>query len=100
VLARASLAVMATGGRLNVTLDDESAAKLAAMAARAHVQEGTLARSLLARAIDDADPDARDILELLDGVPGALGRAKRGLRDGAAGRTIGLDELGAWRGSS
>ena len=40
--------------RLNVTLDAERAAKLARLAERMHVQEGTLARSLLASALDDA----------------------------------------------
>ena len=37
--------------RLNVTLDDERAAKLARLAERMHVHEGTLARSLLATAL-------------------------------------------------
>jgi hypothetical protein len=41
--------------RLNVTLDQEQSARLARLAERTHVQEGTLARSLLAMAIEDAD---------------------------------------------
>ena len=36
---------------------------------RAHMQEGTLARSLLSQAIDDADPDARHVVEIPDGIP-------------------------------
>ena len=43
--------------RLNVTLDSEHAAKLSMLAERTHVQEGTLARSLLSSALDEADPD-------------------------------------------
>ena len=38
-----------------MTLDDERAAKLARLAERMHVQEGTLARSLLATALDEAE---------------------------------------------
>jgi predicted transcriptional regulator len=79
--------------RLNVTLDPAYAAKLAKMAERTHVNEGTLARSLLSQALDDADPDPRHIAELLDGLPGALERAREGLEDAKAGRTINLDDL-------
>lgn len=79
--------------RLNVTLDGERAAKLARLAERVHVQEGTLARSLLSQAIDEADPDPRNVAELLDGVPGALARAQRGLEQARAGETVALDEL-------
>lgn len=38
---------------INVTLDDEHAAKLARLAERTHVQEGTLARSLLSTPLDE-----------------------------------------------
>ena len=44
--------------RLNITLDDEQAAKLSRLADRLHLQAGTVARSLLSTAIDEADPDA------------------------------------------
>ena len=47
-----------TTRRLNVSLDEQRASKLARLADRAHVPGGTLARSLLSAAIDDADPDA------------------------------------------
>jgi predicted transcriptional regulator len=80
-------------GRVNVTLDDEHAAKLRRLAERAHVNEGTLARSLLASALDDADPDPRNITELLDGVDGAFERAQRGRRQIDEGRGIELEEL-------
>jgi len=43
-----------------------------------HIQPGTIARSLLSVALDDADPDARNVAELLDGIPGALARAELG----------------------
>jgi predicted transcriptional regulator len=79
---------MAQANRINVTLDDEYAAKLARLAQQAHVQEGTLARSLLSRAIDEADIDARDMVRLLDGIPGARERFEQGLRDIEEGRTV------------
>jgi hypothetical protein len=79
--------------RLNVTLDAERAAKLARLAERTHVQEGTLARSLLATALDEADPDARNVVELLDAIPGAHERAELGLVQARRGETVALDEL-------
>jgi predicted transcriptional regulator len=80
-------------GRLNVTLDDEYAAKLAKLAERTHVQEGTLARSLLSHAIDEADVDPSNVVELLDGISGAFERAQLGLEQARSGQTIALDEL-------
>jgi hypothetical protein len=85
--------VAAPTTRLNVTLDPERAAKLALLAERTHTQEGTLARSLLSQAIDEADVDARHIVELLDGIPGAFERAQLGLEQARAGKTITVDEL-------
>jgi hypothetical protein len=79
--------------RLNVTLDQEHAARLARLAERTHVQEGTLARSLLSMAIEDADPDARSVVGVLDGIPGAYERAQLGLKRAQSGETISLDEL-------
>lgn len=79
--------------RLNVTLDGEHAAKLAQLAERTHVQEGTLARSLLSQALDEAGADARNVARLLDVIPGAFDRAQLGLRHAKAGRTIELNEL-------
>lgn len=79
--------------RLNVTLDPERAAKLALLAERTHTQEGTLARSLLSQAIDEADVDPRHVVELLDGIPGAFERAQLGLEQARAGETIAVDEL-------
>lgn len=79
--------------RLNVTLDSEHAERLARMAERMHVQEGTLARSLLSTAIDEADPDARTITALLNGIPGAYERTMKSLESAREGRTVSLDEL-------
>jgi hypothetical protein len=79
--------------RINVTLDGEYGAKLTQLAQRAHVQEGTLARSLLSSAIDQADPDASNIVALLDGIDGAWEDAELGRRQALAGDTISLDDL-------
>jgi hypothetical protein len=84
---------MAEKVRLNVTLDAEIFAKLSTMAARTHLQEGTLARSLLSRAIDAAEPDGEEVTELLDRVDGAFESAKRGLRDIDRNRTVSIDRL-------
>ena len=79
--------------RLNVTLDEVHAAKLARIAERTHLQEGTLARSLLSQAIDEADIDAASVVQLLDGIPGAFDRAQTGLAQAHAGTTVPLDDL-------
>ena len=79
--------------RINVSLDDEHAARLSQLAERLHVQEGTVARSLLAQALEEADPDPRQIADLLERIPGARERLAAGLADLDAGRTIPLDEL-------
>ena len=79
--------------RLNITLDEEQALRLARLAERLHLQPGTVARSLLSSAIDDADPDPRNIVELLDGIPGALERAQLGLEQARTGATVSLDDL-------
>jgi len=79
--------------RINVTLEPEYAEKLAVLAERAHTQEGTLARSLLSQAIDEADIDARSIVEILDGIPGAFERAELGIEEIRAGKGIPLDDL-------
>lgn len=79
--------------RLNVTLDEEHAVRLARLAERTHVQEGTLARSLLSMAIEEADPDASSIVAVLDGIPGAYERAQCGLERARSGETIALDDL-------
>ena len=79
--------------RLNVTLDDAQWLKLQRLAERTHTNEGTLARSLLSTALDEADPDVRNVIELLDGIPGALERALLGAEQARTGLGTGLDEL-------
>ncbi len=79
--------------RLNITLDDERAEKLSRLAERMHVQPGTVARSLLAHALDEADPDPGNVVELLDGIDGAYERAQLGLRQAHGGQTVSLDRL-------
>ena len=86
-------AIFATVNRVNVTLDDVHALKLRRLAERTHTNEGTLARSLLASALDEADPDARDVAELLDGIPGAFERARLGRDQSRAGLGTPLEEL-------
>ena len=68
------------GVRLSVTLDADGAAKLARLAARINVRKSVLARSLLATALDEADPDPRTVSDVLDYIPGAWERAQLGLR--------------------
>ena len=77
--------------RLRVTLPPAYGEKLARIAARTHVNEETIASSLLLQAIDDADSDPRQIVALLDRVPGAWDRVENGIADARAGRTIPLD---------
>lgn len=79
--------------RVNITLNEEQAAKLARLARRVHVNEGTLARSLLSSAIDDADPDPDTVVAVLDGIDGAWERAQLGRRQAGAGDTVSLSDL-------
>lgn len=81
------------GRRINVSLGSEHARKLERLAARTHVNEGTLARSLLAQAIDETDIDAENIVALLDSIPGAFEQAAKAQADYEEGRTISLDEF-------
>lgn len=82
-----------SSSRLNVTLAPEHAEKLRRMAAQSYMQEGTLARSLLSRAIDEADIDANSMVDLLNRIPGALDRAREGRQQGRHGQTIALEDL-------
>ena len=79
--------------RINVTLDPEYAEKLSRLADRMHVQEGTLAKSLLSTALDGADPDADHIAGLLDSLPGAYDRTQEGIAQARRGEGVPLDEL-------
>jgi hypothetical protein len=79
--------------RINVLLDDEHARRLKRMAEQSHAAEGTLARSLLSRAIDEAEVDGRTMVEVLNGIPGAAERIQLGRKQVARGEGIPLDEL-------
>lgn len=90
---RAVLCRLAAVQRINVTLDDEYAAKLSSLAERTHVQEGTIARSLLSSALDQADPDPAHIAALLDGIPGLHERVQLAREQARTGNVIPLAEL-------
>jgi predicted transcriptional regulator len=79
--------------RFNVQLDDEHAARLHAIAERTYVAPGSLARSLLQAALDNADPDAPTVTALLNSIPGALDRAQAGLAAARVGRLVALEDL-------
>jgi hypothetical protein len=79
--------------RVNVMLDDERALKLRRLAERTHTNPGTLARSLLSTALDEADPDPRTITALLDGIDGAWDDAMAGLDEANAGKGTPLEAL-------
>jgi len=78
---------------LTITLDVENASRLARLAERMRVQDETLAGWLLSEALEEADPEARDVTALLDGISGAYERARLGLDHGIAGEAVGLEEL-------
>jgi hypothetical protein len=82
-----------SSARVNVVLDEERAAKLRRLAERTHTNPGTLARSLLSTALDEADPDPRNVTALLDGIDGAWEDAMRGLAEAGAGEGIPLEDL-------
>lgn len=82
-----------TTSRVNVVLEGEHAAKLRRLAAQTHVSPGTLARSLLSRALDEAEPSATSITALLDSIDGAFEQAQAGTADLRAGRYVPLAEI-------
>ena len=80
--------------RVNVTLDDAHAEKLRRLAERTHVNEGTIARSLLTTALDDAEPgSAQRHRPSWTGIPGAFERAELGFAQVRSGEGKPLDKL-------
>lgn len=79
--------------RINVLLDAEHAQRLKRIAEQAHADEEALARSLLSRAIDDAEVDGRTMVEVLNGIPGTRDRLALARDQIARGEGIPLDEL-------
>jgi hypothetical protein len=79
--------------RVNVTLRGLAASRLAELASRMHVNEGTLARSLLTTALEELDPEARYITDVLNRIPGAWEDAQKGLAEIRSGKGIPLDRF-------
>jgi hypothetical protein len=79
--------------RVNIVLGEEHALKLRRLAERTHTNPGTIARSLLATALDEADPDPASIAALLDRIPGAFDSAQAGLAEFRSGKGIPLEDL-------
>jgi hypothetical protein len=79
--------------RVNIVLDEERALKLHRLAQRTHTNPGTIARSLLSTALDEADPDPRNIVDLLDRIPGAWEDIAAGVTEADAGQGIPLKDL-------
>lgn len=79
--------------RVNIVLDEERSLKLRRLADRTHTNAGTLARSLLSTALDEADPDPRTITDLLDRIDGAWEDAIAGSEELRLGKGIPLGDL-------
>jgi hypothetical protein len=79
--------------QIRINLDDESAARLATLAERAHAQEDDLAVTLLAEALAEIEREPADLASVLDRIPGSWERMQLGRDQAARGETIGLDEL-------
>ena len=82
-----------SSARVNIVLDEVRAAKLRRLAERTHTNAGSLARSLLSSALDEADPDPRNVTDLLDRIDGAWEDALRGTAEADAGEGTPLEEL-------
>jgi hypothetical protein len=79
--------------QIHLDLDDESAARLAALAERAHAQQDDLAVTLLSEALAGLEREPSDIASLLDRIPGSWERMQFGREQAGRGETVGLDEL-------
>jgi hypothetical protein len=79
--------------QIRLDLDDESAARLAALAERAHAQQDDLAVTLLSEALAELEREPAEVASVLDRVPGAWERMQLGREQAARGQTVGLDEL-------
>jgi hypothetical protein len=85
--------LMLKTSRVNVILDEEHAVKLRRLADRTHTNPGTIARSLLSTALEEAEPDPRNVTDLLDRIPGAFERAQRGAGEARSGLGMPLEDL-------
>lgn len=77
----------------SVPLDVERAAQLSRLAARLESTRETVARSLLSRALDVAEPEGFNLLQVLDDIPGAYERAMLGRRQAVEGNTVALEDI-------
>jgi hypothetical protein len=57
------------------------------------MERGSHRLKMQSSAVDEACPDRRHVVALLDAMPGAFGRAQLGVRQAEAGQTVSLDEL-------
>jgi 6,7-dimethyl-8-ribityllumazine synthase len=73
--------------QIRLDLDDESAARLAAVAERAHAQQDDLAVTLLSEALAELEREPADVTSVLDRVPGAWERMQLASRPLAARRS-------------
>lgn len=83
-----ALALQMPERRLNVTLDEEHATKLATLAERMHAQPGTVARSRTSTRSSDPTASAGDTRDRVRASVRSLGRFPR----------LGAPLEGAWRG--
>jgi hypothetical protein len=79
--------------QIRLDLDDDSAARLAALAERAHAQQDDLAVTLLSEALAELEREPADVASVLDRIPGAWERMQFGREQAGRGETVGLDEL-------
>jgi len=79
--------------RLNLTLDSERAEKLAQLAETVRVRQETLARLLLWHALDEADRDPGNVVELVNSIPSPRERAQLALKQVSAGYMAAMDNL-------
>jgi predicted transcriptional regulator len=79
--------------QIRLDLDDESAARLATLAERAHAQQDDLAVTLLSEALAEIEREPADLASGLDRAPGSWKRMQFGREHAGRGETIGLDEL-------
>lgn len=79
--------------QIRLDLDDESAARLAALAERAHAQQDDLAVTLLSDALAELERQPTEVTAVLDRIPGSWERMQLGREQAARGETVGLDEL-------
>jgi hypothetical protein len=69
--------LVAMAHQIRLDLDDESAARLAALAERAHAQQDDLAVTLLAEALAELEREPAEVAAVLDRIPGSWERLSK-----------------------